>query len=411
MGIDLAELYRDLHANPELSYQEHRTAGIAADHLRGLGYEVTTGLGGTGVLGVLRNGDGPTVLLRADMDALPVEEATGLEYASTRRGIDPAGADVPVMHACGHDVHVTCLVGSAERLAAERERWRGTLAVVFQPAEELGSGAHALARDGLFERIPRPDVVLGQHVAPFPAGYAAIHPGVAFAGDDSLTIVLHGAGGHGSRPETTVDPVVLAASVITRLQAVVSREIAATESAVVSVGQVHAGKKNNIIPSEARLGLSVRTFDAHVRERVLAAIERIVHAEAAASVAPTPPEIITDGEFPPTVNDAAATERTAAALRRALGDERVIDPGVVSGSEDVGVLADAGGAPLAYWVLGGADPALFEDFLRTGRLPDVPSNHSPHYAPVIEPTLATGVDALVAAAREWLAEPEAAPAP
>lgn len=404
MGVDLEGVYRDLHANPELSFQEERTAGIVAEHLRALGYEVTTGLGGTGVLGLLSNGAGPTVLLRADMDALPVEEATGLPYASTRRGTDPDGNDVPVMHACGHDVHVTCLIGAAERLATEREEWRGTLALVFQPAEELGTGAHAVARDGLFDRIPKPDVVLGQHVAPLPAGYAAIHPGVAFAGDDSLTIVLHGAGGHGSRPETTVDPVVLAASVITRLQTVVSREIAATESAVVSVGQVHAGTKNNIIPAEARLGLSVRTFDAHVRERVLAGIERIVRAEAAASGAADEPEIITDGEFPPTVNDAAATERTAAALRRALGDDRVIDPGVVSGSEDVGVLADAGGAPLAYWILGGADPALFGDFLRSGRLPDIPSNHSPHFAPVIEPTLTTGVATLVAAAREWLGD-------
>lgn len=402
MSVDLEAVYRDLHAHPELGFQEHRTAGIAADHLRSFGYDVTTGLGGTGVLGVLRNGDGPTVLLRADMDALPVEEATGLPYASTERGTDDDGNDVPVMHACGHDVHVTCLIGAAERLAAERDSWTGTLAVVFQPAEELGSGAHALVRDGLFDRIPGPDVVLGQHVAPMPAGYAAIHPGVAFAGDDSLTIVLHGAGGHGSRPETTVDPVVLAASVITRLQTVVSREIAATEAAVVSVGQVHAGTKNNIIPADARLGLSVRTFDAHVRERVLAAVRRIVRAEAAASGATRDPEFITDGEFPPTVNDAGATGRTAAALRRALGDDHVLDPGVVSGSEDVGVLADARGAPLAYWILGGVDPALFEDFFRTGRMPDLPSNHSPHFAPLIEPTLTTGVATLVAAAREWL---------
>lgn len=405
MGVDLEAIYTDLHANPELSFQEHRTAGVVADHLRSFGFDVTTGLGTTGVLGVLANGDGPTVLLRADMDALPVEEATGLAYASTARGTDPDSNQVPVMHACGHDVHVTCLLGAAERLAAERSRWAGTVAVVFEPAEELGSGADEMVNDGLLDRMPQPDVVLGQHVAPLPAGFAAVHAGVAFASDDSLTIVLHGSGGHGSRPETTVDPVVMAASTIMRLQAVVSREVGASDGAVVTVGQVHSGTKNNIIPSEARLGLTVRTFDDAVRERVLAGIERIVTAEAAASAAPKDPEIITVGHFPRTVNDPAATERTAAALRSALGDGHVLDPGVVSGSEDVGVLATSSGAPLCYWLLGGADPVLFADFHETGRLPDTPSNHSPHFAPVIEPTLSTGVTTLVAAAREWLGSP------
>jgi amidohydrolase len=409
MSIDLDAVYRDLHANPELSFQEHRTAGIVAEHLRSLGYDVATGIGTTGVLGLLRNGDGPTVLLRADMDALPVEEATGLPYASTARGTDPEGNDVPVMHACGHDVHVTCLLGAAERLAAERGDWAGTLAVVFQPAEEWGGGAEALIADGLFDRMPRPDVVLGQHVAPFPAGFAGIHAGPFFAGADSLTIRIHGAGGHGSRPETTVDPVYLAASTTVRLQGIVAREVASTDAAVVTVGQLHAGTKHNIIPSEAMLGLSVRSFDEAVREKVLASIERIVRAEAAASGAPREPDIVYDERFPVTVNDPAATERTAAALRAVLGAERVIDPGLVSASEDVGVLATASGAPLCYWLLGGSDPALFGDAMRSGRMPeDVPSNHSPHFAPVIEPTLSAGVTALVVAAREWLAEPERA---
>lgn len=404
MTLDLAAVYRDLHAHPELSFQEHRTAGIVADALEGLGLAVTTGIGGTGVVGVLENGDGPTVLLRADMDGLPVEEATGLPYASTARGTDPDGNDVPVMHACGHDVHVTCLLGATERLVADRAAWSGTLIALFQPAEEWGGGAEAMIADGLFDRVPKPDIVLGQHVAPFPAGFAGLRAGPAMAGADSLTIRLHGAGGHGSRPETTVDPVYLAASTTVRLQGIVAREVAATDAAVVTVGQLHAGTKHNIIPAVATLGLSVRSFDEAVRVKVLASIERIVRAEAAASGAQKEPEIVFDERFPVTVNDPAATERTAGALRAALGAERVIDPGLVSGSEDVGVFATAAGVPLVYWLLGGADPSLFGDALQTGRMPeDVPSNHSPHFAPLIEPTLSVGVAALVAAAREWLA--------
>jgi amidohydrolase len=403
MSLDLAAIYRDLHANPELSFQEHRTAGVVADTLARLGFAVTSGIGRTGVAGVLENGDGPTVLLRADMDGLPVLEATGLPYASTARGIDPDGHDVPVMHACGHDVHVTCLLGASERLIDDRASWTGTLVVLFQPAEEWGGGAQAMVDDDLYGRVPTPDVVLGQHVAPFPAGIAAVHAGVAMAAADSLTVHLHGTGGHGSRPETTVDPVYLAAATTVRLQGVVARELAATDAAVVTVGQIHAGTKHNIIPAEAMLGLSVRSFDEHVRTKVLAAIERIVKAEAAASGAPREPQIAYDEAFPLTINEPGATERTSAALRAALGDDRVIDPGVVSGSEDVGILASAAGVPLVYWFLGGSDPSLFGDALTTGRMPDdIPSNHSPHFAPLIDPTLDTGVVALVAAAKEWL---------
>ncbi|MGX5696753.1 amidohydrolase [Agromyces soli] len=409
MSLDLDAIYRDLHQNPELSFQEHRTAGIVAEALRELGYEVTEGIGGTGVVGVLANGEGPTVLLRADMDGLPVEEATGLDYASTARGTDASGNDVPIMHACGHDVHVTCLLGAAERLAAERAGddraggWRGTLVVLFQPAEEQGGGAETMVADRLYERVPKPDVVLGQHVAPLPAGLVALHPGATMAAADSLTITMHGVGGHGSRPEATVDPVYLAAATTVRLQGIVAREVAATDAAVVTVGQLHAGTKNNIIPAEATLGVNVRSFDEAVRGKVLAAIERIARAEALASNAPREPEIVYEERFPVTVNEPAATERTAAALRSALGAQAVVDLGPVSGSEDVGVLATAAGAPLVYWFLGGFDPALFGDALKTGRLPDdLPSNHSPHFAPVPQPTLGAGVEALVTAAREWL---------
>ncbi|MFK4730560.1 amidohydrolase [Agromyces mediolanus] len=402
MSLDLDAIYRDLHRNPELSFQEQRTAGIVAEALRGLGYAVTEGIGVTGVTGVLARGEGPTVLLRADMDGLPVREATGLDYASTATGTDHEGAEVPVMHACGHDVHVTCLLGAAEALAADAS-WAGTLVVLFQPAEEWGGGAEAMLADGLYERVPRPDVVLGQHVAPLPAGLVALQPGPAMAGADSLTITMHGTGGHGSRPETTVDPVYLAASTAVRLQGIVSREIAAGDAAVVTVGQLHAGTKNNIIPPDAKLGLSVRTFDEHVRERVLAAIERIARAEAAASAAPREPEFAYEERFPVTVNDPAASVRTAEALRTAFGAERVLEPGAVSGSEDVGVLATAAGAPLVYWFLGGADPALFGAGLADGRLPEhLPSNHSPEFAPLPQPTLTVGVAALVTAAKEWL---------
>ncbi|WP_312875804.1 amidohydrolase [Arthrobacter terrae] len=251
--MPLAEVYQDLHRNPELSFQETRTAGIIAERLRHLGYETTTGVGGTGVVGLLRNGDGPTALLRADMDALPVLEKTGLAYASTVTGKAPGGNDVPVMHACGHDVHVTCLLGAAGVLAAERASWAGTLMLVFQPAEELAGGAQAMIDDGLFGRFGAPDVVLGQHVAPFPAGMLAAQPGVAFAAADSLTIRLIGRGAHGSRPETSVDPIVLAAATVLRLQTIVSREVAGSEAAVLTIGAIRAGTAGNIIPKRPNL--------------------------------------------------------------------------------------------------------------------------------------------------------------
>lgn len=403
---DLAAIYRDLHAHPELGFQETRTAALVAAHLAALGFETTTQVGGTGVVGVLRRGTGPTALLRADMDGLPVLEATGLPYASTQRGTDASGDDVPLMHACGHDVHVTCLLGAAAELAADANGWAGTLILVFQPAEELGAGARAMVDDGLIERFGRPDVVLGQHVVGLPAGLLALHPGVAFAAMDSLRIVLHGRGGHGSRPETTVDPVVMAAATVLRLQTVVSRELAGTELAVVTVGSLHAGSAANIIPDDATLLVSVRTIDDAVRTRVLAAIERIVRAESAASGAALDPEITIVATLPSLINDAGASARTTRGLDAHFAPSRVIDPGLVVGSEDVGVLADAAGAPCVYWLLGGADPGLFggatgaEDIARLSR--SLPSNHSPLFAPVIDPTLARGVAALVSAARTWL---------
>lgn len=399
----LVEVYEDLHRHPELGFQEHRTAGVVADRLRSLGYEVTTGVGGTGVVGVLRHGSGPTALLRADMDALPVREDTGLEYASTATATDRDGVVVPVDHACGHDLHTTCLLGAAAVLAGDRSRWSGTLVLVFQPAEELGSGAQALVDDGLFERFPRPDVVLGQHVAPLPAGTIAAHAGSAYAGSDSLRVRIVGKGAHGSMPQSSVDPVVIAAATIMRLQTVVSREVPSTEVAVVTVGSVHAGDAANVIPGEAELQLNIRTYDESIRQRVLDSVARIVRSEAAAAGAPEDPTITSIERFPVVVNDAAALATTLGAFREWLGDDAVLDPGAGAGSEDVGILATASGAALSFWLLGGSDPSLFT----TGGLDDpalltVPSNHSPHYAPVTDPTLATGVTALVTAARTWL---------
>jgi amidohydrolase len=404
---DLAALYRDLHAHPELAFAERRTASIAAERLHGLGYRVTAAVGGTGVVGVLDNGDGPTVLLRADMDALPVLEQTGLPYASTRRARDAEGTDVPVMHACGHDMHVSCLLGAAAELAAQAASgaWQGRLLLVFQPAEEGDGGAQAMIDDGLYDRFPRPDIVLGQHVMPLPAGVLGLHGGPAMAAADAIRIVLHGEGGHGSRPETTVDPVLMAAATVLRLQGIVSREVAAADAAVLSVGALHAGTAANIIPDRAELLLSLRSFDEKVHDKVRNAIDRIVRAEAAASGARQDPEITTTMSFPLLVNDPAASARLTEVFNTSVG--LTLDPGPVTGSEDVGILATAAGVPCAYWFIGGSDPALFNGVttIEEARavVDGLPSNHSPHYAPVIEPTLRTGITALTTAARTYLA--------
>ena len=401
----LADVYRDLHTHPELSFQEHRTAGIVAGWLRGNGFEVQEGIGGTGVVGVMARSAQPVVLLRADMDALPVEEATGLPYASTARGTDPDGHDVPVMHACGHDMHVTCLLGAATHLADDPS-WTGTLIVLFQPAEEVVRGAAAMVDDDLYTRVPKPDVVLGQHVAPLPAGFIGLRSGPAFATTDSLRVTLTGAGGHGSRPEATVDPIVMAASTVLRLQTVVSREVAGTDTVVLTVGALRAGTKANIIPDSAELLLNVRTYDQHVRTHVLDSIARIVAAEADASRAPVAPRIENFESAPAVVNDPDAVERTRASLESVVGPGRVVDPGPVTGSEDVGVLADAAPAPCVFWLLGGADPVAFAGATDIAGIKSAmaaqPSNHSPAYAPVISPTIDLGVASLVAAARAWL---------
>ncbi|MFP3986286.1 amidohydrolase [Streptomyces sp. E11-3] len=403
----LRDLYEDLHAHPELSFQEVRTAGAVAARLREQGWEVTEGVGGTGVVGVLTGGEGPVVLLRADMDALPVREETGLPYASTVRAVDGHGNEVPVMHACGHDMHVTCLLGATAQLAENREHWSGTVVAVFQPAEEIG-GAPKMIEDGFLDRFPRADVCLAQHVMPAPVGFIATRPGPLMSASDGLRVLLHGRGGHGSAPELTVDPVVMAAAIVMRLQTVVSREVGGTQTAVVTVGSIHSGTKENIIPDTAEMLINIRSTTPAVRDRVLASVERIIRAEAAASGAPKDPEMTRLPSFPVTNNDAETTAVVTAALGDALGADRVMTlPQPFTGSEDFGVFGTALGAPSVMWHFGGADPALFQDIdpddlLENGLPATIPANHSPRYAPVPDPTIEVGVTALLAAAAHWL---------
>ena len=399
---DLEALYTDVHAHPELSFQETRTSGLAAKRLHAAGFDVTTEVGKTGVVGLLRNGDGPTVMLRADMDALPVEEATGVPYASKVEATDRHGQTVPVMHACGHDMHVTWLAGAATLLAEARETWRGALLAVFQPAEEIAQGARQMLDDGLFQRFPRPDVVLGQHLMVGPAGAIGWRAGVVTSAGDSLQIRLFGRGAHGSMPQASIDPVVMAAATVMRLQGIVSRELAAAEAAVVTVGSMQAGTKENVIPQEAIIKLNVRTFDEGVRRRVLAAIERIVNAEAAASGAPRPPEITPIDRYPLVVNDQPATERVVAAFRDHFAAERLVETGPAPASEDFGSFAADTHAPSVYWFVGGTDPDVYSNAKQAGRLNELPTNHNPRFIPTIHPTLETGVETLVVAARAWL---------
>ena len=399
---ELEALYKDVHAHPELSMQEVRTADLAAKHLTKNGYEVTPGIGKTGVVGLLRNGDGPTVMLRADMDALPIREASGLDYASDITATDATGHTTPVAHACGHDMHVAWLVGATSLFAQRRDAWSGTLMAVFQPGEETAQGAQAMIDDGLFKRFSKPDVVLGQHVMNDPAGTVSGSAGPITSAADSLQVRIFGRGAHGSMPQASIDPVVMAAAIVLRLQTIVSREVGATEAAVVTVGVLQAGTKENVIPDEALIKLNVRTFDEGVRKRVLAAIERIVNAEAQASGAPRAPEITPLDSYPLNVNDKSASDRVAAALLDHFGANRVHHTGPAPASEDFGCFGTEWNAPSVYWFVGGGDPEIYAKAKAEGKLNDLPVNHSPKFAPVIHPTLETGVEAMVDAASAWL---------
>ena len=400
---DLGEVYKDLHAHPELSMQEHRTAGIAAAWLKQQGYEVTQGVGGTGVVGLLRNGDGATVLLRADMDALPIKESTGLPYASQATGTDRFGQATEIAHSCGHDMHVAWLMGATRILAENRGAWRGTVMAVFQPGEETAQGARAMIADGMVKRFPKPDVTLGQHVMPLRAGQLGWRTGTMLSAGDSWEVTLFGRGAHGSMPQKSVDPVVMAASSVMRLQTVVSREVAMTDSAVVTVGTLRAGMSENVIPDHALLRLNVRTFKDQVRSRVLAAIKRILEAEAAASGAPRPPDYAVLSEYPLTRNDETATRKVVAALTRQFGPDRVGEIEPATASEDFGLFGAAWDVPVVFWVIGGIDPDKFDQAEQAGKLDELPANHAADFAPVLDPTLRTGIEAMLAAAGVWLA--------
>lgn len=397
------DLYRNLHQHPELSHQEHRTAAAVAQRLREFGYDVHEGVGGTGVVGILRNGDGPAVLLRADMDALPVQEETGLPYASAVTATDADGNERPVMHACGHDVHVTCLLGAASLLAEARGHWHGTVVALFQPAEEVGDGARRMVDEGLAKLVGHVDVALGQHVLPLPAGQVATHPGPVLTTADSMRITVYGRGGHGSMPQASVDPVVLAAMIVIRLQTVVSREVAPTDAAVLTIGRIESGTKSNVIGGRAVLELNVRTYSDQTRTKVLNAIRRIVTAECQASGSPKEPEFEVLDHFPVTDNDPTVTARVRAAFDGFFG-ERACDLPAQTASEDFSEIPNALDAPYSYWGIGGIDPDTYHDADSAGRVAeDIPVNHSPRFAPVIQPTLDTGTQALTVAALAWLA--------
>lgn len=402
----LEALYHHLHRNPEISFQEEKSAARMAAELAELGFKVTTGVGGHGLVGVMENGDGPTVLLRADMDGLPVLEQTGLAYASTATTVDEAGNTVPTMHACGHDVHMTVFVGAARRLAALKDQWRGTLVMIGQPAEERGAGAVAMLNDGLFERFPRPDYNLALHVnAQLAARSVAYVSGYALANVDSVDITVHGVGGHGAYPHTTKDPVTLSGYIITALQTLVAREVSPLEPAVVTVGSIHGGTKHNIIPDEVKLQLTVRSYTDEVRATLLDGIERIAVAQARAFGLPEdklPVVKLARGEFTPaTYNDPALTERIAGVLKARLGEANVVETGPVMGGEDFGRYGrvEPKIPSLILW-LGAVDPVKIEAAKASGDA--LPSLHSPFFAPLPEPTITTGVEVMTSAALDLL---------
>lgn len=394
------ELYVDLHQNPELSSHETQTAAKLAGRLRSLGYEVTEHVGGTGIVAILKNGSGPTVMLRTELDALPVEEKTGLPYASKVHTKDDAGRDVPAMHACGHDLHMSALFATAAIMAHSKETWHGTLMLIGQPAEETISGAKAMVEDGLLTRFPKPDIGVALHVGnELPAGKVGITPGIYNTNADSLRVTIYGKGGHGAAPHTAIDPIVIAAKTIVALQMIDSREVKPGELAVITVGYIRAGTKNNIIPDQAEFGMTVRTFKADVRKQVLAAIERIVKGEAMAGGATREPLIehyeMTDAVY----NDPALANRLRVPLETVLGKENVITEEPITPSEDYSYFVEQG-IPSLYFSLGGADPAKFAEAHKAGTT--LPSNHSPFFAPDVEPALRTGITAEVALLRYLL---------
>jgi amidohydrolase len=394
------DLYLDLHQHPELSSHETQTAAKLAERLRALGYDVTEHVGGTGIVAIMKNGPGPTVMLRTELDALPVEEKTGLPYASKVHSKDDAGHDVPVMHACGHDLHMAALFATASIMAHSKNDWHGTLMLIGQPAEETISGAKAMIADGFATRFPKPDLGIALHVGnEIPAGAVGITPGIYDSNADSLRVTIYGKGGHGSAPHTAVDPIVIAAKTILALQTIVSREVKPGEFAVITVGYIRAGTKNNIIPDQAELGLTVRSYKPEIRKQILAAIERVVKGESIAGGATHEP-LIEHYEWSDSVyNDPALANRLRAVLEATLGKNNVTAPGPITASEDYSFFIELG-IPSLYFSLGGADPIKLAEAHKAGAM--LPSNHSPLFAPDVDPALRTGVAAEVALLRNLL---------
>jgi hippurate hydrolase len=396
-------LYLDLHRNPELAFHEQNTAAKLAEGLRALGFEVSTGIGGTGVVGILRNGSGPTVMIRTELDALPVHEETGLPYASRVVTKDASGREVPVMHACGHDIHMATWLGTARLLAASKDRWRGTVMMLGQPAEEIVSGARAMLKDGLFTRFPRPDFALAIHDdSDLPAGKVGYTPGYTLSNANSVDITIYGKGGHGAAPQSTVDPVVIAARTVLALQTIVSREVDPRDPAVVTVGAIHGGTKNNIIPDEVKLQLTVRSYKDEVQQHLLAAIQRIAKAEALAAGAPREPAFEIFDAAHATYNDPKLTERLAGTLRNVLGNENVVEQEPKMASEDFSEYGRAG-VPAVMLSVGAVEPAKYAAAKASGT--PLPSLHSSKFAPDRELTLKTAIRAETAAALELLGKP------
>jgi len=402
----VVQLYEQLHAQPELSLKEKKTSEMMADALRRVGYEVTEGIGGYGVVAVLRNGEGPTLLVRADMDALPVIEETGLPYASEVKVEGPDGVSVGVMHACGHDIHMTALLSMARIMAVAQSLWRGTLVLIAQPAEEVGAGARAMMAAGLFRRFPRPDYTLALHVeSSLPAGSLGYSSGWAMANVDSVDITFFGRGGHGARPNAAIDPIVMASSFVLSLQTLVSRRIAPQDPAVVTVGSFHSGTKHNVIPDEARLQLTVRSYSDEVRDQLLSGIAQLARDTSQTFESPQSPEISIRDEYTPAVyNDPILTERAVGVFRGVFGEEKVVARAPSMGGEDFGRYGRELGVPSLLYRVGAQDPEKFEASLEPGAEP-LPSLHSSRFAPLPEPTLDTAIRSLSLLALEILAPP------
>jgi amidohydrolase len=397
---DAQTLYLDLHQHPELSSHETRTAAELANRLRTLGYEVTEHVGGTGVVAILKNGAGPTVMLRTELDALPVEEKTGLPYASKVRAKDDSGRDVGVMHACGHDIHMAALFGTASIMAHNKDSWHGTLMLIGQPAEETITGADKMIKDGLFTRFPKPGIGIAMHdTNGLPVGKVGITPGYAKANADSVRITVYGKGGHGAQPQTTVDPVLIAARIAVTVQSIVSREIKPGDAAVITIGYIQAGTKNNIIPDDAQMGFTVRSYKPDVRQHLLAGIERVAKAEAMAAGAEKMPLVEKYESTSAVYNDPVLTQHLATTLEGVLGKGTVVTEDPIMTSEDYSYFVEQG-VPSFYFTLGVADPQKLAEAKASGK--QLPSNHSPLFAPVAEPSLKTGMTAEVTILRDLL---------